>query len=306
MRRGYVRPLLDDDETLEIEAGRHPVVEAALEGATAQLGQPAGLRPQRLPPGHHGRADRHHHRPQHGRQEHLPALRRPDRPPGPGGQLRPRGARPDRAGRPHLHPRRRPGRPRRRAEHLHGGDGGDGQHPPPRHAQEPGHPGRDRAGDEHLRRRGHRPGRGGAPARPPGGPPDAVRHPLPRAGRPGGRSCPGCATTAWTSWRRATGWSSCTAWCPASAGRSYGIHVARLAGVPRAVTRRAEEVLAGLEGRAAAKPPRPPAPRRRAAPPPPAPAPAQRPPCGGRRATAARRARAGGKPGAQPETAPPR
>ena len=34
---------------------------------------------------------------------------------------------------------------------------------------------------------------------------------------------------------------------PGQAGRSYGIHVARLAGVPRAVTRRAEEVLAGLE-----------------------------------------------------------
>ena len=34
---------------------------------------------------------------------------------------------------------------------------------------------------------------------------------------------------------------------PGSAGRSYGIHVARLAGVPRLVTRRAEEVLAALE-----------------------------------------------------------
>ena len=35
---------------------------------------------------------------------------------------------------------------------------------------------------------------------------------------------------------------------PGAADRSYGIHVARLAGVPRAVTRRAEEVLAELEG----------------------------------------------------------
>jgi DNA mismatch repair protein MutS len=34
---------------------------------------------------------------------------------------------------------------------------------------------------------------------------------------------------------------------PGSADRSYGIHVAKLAGVPRDVTRRAEEVLAGLE-----------------------------------------------------------
>ncbi len=35
---------------------------------------------------------------------------------------------------------------------------------------------------------------------------------------------------------------------PGRAGRSYGIHVARLAGVPAAVLRRAEEVLAELEG----------------------------------------------------------
>jgi DNA mismatch repair protein MutS len=45
VRRGYVRPLLEDGEALEIEAGRHPVVEAALEGATAQLGQPAAFVP---------------------------------------------------------------------------------------------------------------------------------------------------------------------------------------------------------------------------------------------------------------------
>ncbi len=37
---------------------------------------------------------------------------------------------------------------------------------------------------------------------------------------------------------------------PGSADRSYGIHVARLAGVPREVLERAEEVLAGLEGTA--------------------------------------------------------
>src|SRR5262249_1930259 len=36
---------------------------------------------------------------------------------------------------------------------------------------------------------------------------------------------------------------------PGSAARSYGIHVARLAGVPREVLERAEEVLVQLEGR---------------------------------------------------------
>jgi DNA mismatch repair protein MutS len=45
VRRGYVRPVLDDGEALEIEGGRHPVVEAALELATAQLGQPAAFVP---------------------------------------------------------------------------------------------------------------------------------------------------------------------------------------------------------------------------------------------------------------------
>jgi DNA mismatch repair protein MutS len=37
---------------------------------------------------------------------------------------------------------------------------------------------------------------------------------------------------------------------PGSAGRSYGIHVARLAGVPREVVQRAEQVLGELEGEA--------------------------------------------------------
>ena len=40
---------------------------------------------------------------------------------------------------------------------------------------------------------------------------------------------------------------------PGGADRSYGVHVARLAGVPRAVTRRAEEVLEELERAAAAQ-----------------------------------------------------
>jgi DNA mismatch repair protein MutS len=38
---------------------------------------------------------------------------------------------------------------------------------------------------------------------------------------------------------------------PGSADRSYGIHVARLAGVPREVLERAEQVLGELEGRPA-------------------------------------------------------
>ena len=48
---------------------------------------------------------------------------------------------------------------------------------------------------------------------------------------------------------------------PGSADRSYGIHVARLAGVPRAVIRRAEAVLHALEDGARAELPTEPAPR---------------------------------------------
>jgi DNA mismatch repair protein MutS len=36
---------------------------------------------------------------------------------------------------------------------------------------------------------------------------------------------------------------------PGGADRSYGVHVARLAGIPRAVSRRAEEILRDLERR---------------------------------------------------------
>src|SRR5262249_36002455 len=43
---------------------------------------------------------------------------------------------------------------------------------------------------------------------------------------------------------------------PGPAGRSYGIHVARLAGVPPAVLERAEQVLTELEGKSEAEAPR--------------------------------------------------
>ncbi|CAA9224528.1 MAG: DNA mismatch repair protein MutS [uncultured Chloroflexi bacterium] len=45
VRRGYVRPVLDECGAIDIREGRHPVVEHALESATAQLGQPAAFVP---------------------------------------------------------------------------------------------------------------------------------------------------------------------------------------------------------------------------------------------------------------------
>ena len=62
-------------------------------------------------------------------QEHLPAPGGADRPDGADGQLRPGGSGAHRAGGPHLHPHRRAGRDPRRAVHLHGRDDRDGQHP---------------------------------------------------------------------------------------------------------------------------------------------------------------------------------
>ena len=45
VRRGYVRPTLDDGEALDVVDGRHPVVEHAIELATARLGQPGAFVP---------------------------------------------------------------------------------------------------------------------------------------------------------------------------------------------------------------------------------------------------------------------
>ncbi len=45
VQRGYVRPELDEGLELEITGGRHPVVEAALEAATVQVGQPSAFVP---------------------------------------------------------------------------------------------------------------------------------------------------------------------------------------------------------------------------------------------------------------------
>ena len=67
------------------------------------------------------------------------------------------------------------------------GNGGDGEHPAPRHRRLPPHPGRDRPWHLHLRRHGHRPGDAGVlRGQAPPGRADHVRHALSRALRPGG------------------------------------------------------------------------------------------------------------------------
>ena len=59
--------------------------------------------------------------------------------------------------------------------------------------------------------------------------------------------CRACAPTTWRSRRKAARWSFCARSCRAAPTSSYGIHVAQLAGIPRQVVRRAEEVLEELE-----------------------------------------------------------
>ena len=125
-----------------------------------------------------------------------------------------------------------------------------------------GHPRRDRPRHRDLRRPVDRLGGARASAR--GQPlPRAVRHALPRADRARGEAAGARPATRCGSRNGRATSCSCTRSAPGTADRSYGIHVAKLAGLPAAVIARAEEVLAAArEGRAGG---RAGAPRRRPA-----------------------------------------
>ena len=152
----------------------------------------------------------------------------------------------DRHRRPHLRPRRRQRRAVARPEHVHGRDDRDGPHPQHRHAAEPGRSSTRSAA---------------APA-----PTTASRWP--------GRSSSTCTTHVGCRTLFATHYHELTdlaqtlpgvrnlnvavkEWedhvvflhkiVPGAADKSYGIHVARLAGVPRSVNERAKQILAQLE-----------------------------------------------------------
>ncbi len=192
-------------------------------------------------------ADRPDHGAEHGGKVHLPAERRTAGDPGPDGELRPGGGCGDRAVRPDLHPHRGPGRPRQGQQHLHGGDGGDGQHPPQRDGPEPGDPGRGGAGNLHLRRHEYRLGRAGIPGRrvrrlAEG----ALRHPLPRTYLPRG-AVPLHGEPEHGGEGERRGHLLPPPGGEGSADRSYGIEVARLAGLPRPVLRRAFDLLQRFE-----------------------------------------------------------
>ena len=112
---------------------------------------------------------------------------------------------------------------------------------------QPGHPGRDRPRHQHLRRHQHRLGRGRVPARPAG---HGVKtlfathyHELTDAVRPQPRVKNfNVAVKEWNDeiifLRKLV---------PGGTNRSYGIQVARLAGIPPAVIARAKKILYGIE-----------------------------------------------------------
>ena len=85
--------------------------------------------------------------------------------------------------------------------------------------------------------------------------PHALRDALPRADRAGGTRCRGSATSASRCSRKATTVVFLHRVVPGGADRSYGIHVAALAGLPSGVIARARQVLAELERQRPLEPP---------------------------------------------------
>ncbi len=153
----------------------------------------------------------------------------------------------DRPRRPHLHAGRRERPDPARPVHVHGRDAGDRPHPAPRHAAQPRAPRRDRPRHRHVRRPLDRVGGGRAPRARRARPEDDLRDPLPRARRPRRPTCRGSAT----STSSAREWQDSVVFLrkieTGGSDRSFGIHVARLAGLPAGVVVRAQEILRNLE-----------------------------------------------------------
>ncbi len=177
-RLDWCRPELTTEPVIDIKDGRHPVVEAVSDRPF--VANDVRFDPERrmlvvTGPNMGGKST-------YMRQTALIVLMAL------AGSYRPRRRRPAGAGGPHLLAHRRLGRPGGRAFHLHGGDGGDGTHPPQRHRAQSGTDGRDRPGHQYLRRPvpglGLRGRTGGADS---GLHP--LRHPLFRADHPARRTC---------------------------------------------------------------------------------------------------------------------
>ncbi len=240
--RRYCRPTITDDRTLAIVDGRHPVLEQQLgsEFVANDVTFGDGDSLQLITgPNMAGKST-------FIRQVALIVLLAQV------GSYVPAKSRHGRPGRPPVHPHRGQRRAARRAEHVHGRDDRDGQHPQQRHRPQPGRPGRDRPRHQHPRR--PEPGLG-----------DRRAH----------RRAVGCRTLFATHYHeltdladRFTGvknlnvavreWEDQVVFLhrivEGGTDRSYGIHVARLAGVPKDVLDRARQLLGELAVQHVARP----------------------------------------------------
>ena len=177
-RHNYTRPVVDESDSLEIEGGRHPIVERALPTGSfvpnaATLSNEDCSLVVLTGPNMAGKST-------YIRQVALIVLMAQI-----GSFVPASSARIGLVDRI-LHPGGLAGRPGDGPVHVHGGDGGDGGHPAPRDAPLPGGAGRDWQRHQHLRRPGHCTRGGGVHPQPPtAGVQDPLRHALPRACGPG-------------------------------------------------------------------------------------------------------------------------
>ena len=150
------------------------------------------IRPERRVPGWRPGADSDCYGAEYGREVDGPAPGGADCAAGTGGQLCACPVGPGGRGGPDFYPGGRVGQPGAGGEHIFGGDERGGQYPEQCDAQESGPFGRDRAGDEHVRRPQHCLGDDGVPAqfrRHPAA--YLICNPLPRVDGAGGDVAPG-------------------------------------------------------------------------------------------------------------------
>jgi DNA mismatch repair protein MutS len=239
---GWVRPVVDEGRALEITGGRHPVIEAG--GTQAFTPNDVGLDPDTtqivILTG-----------PEHEREGACSCARPPcwwswprweaSFPPPPRGW----------DGGPHPHARGRPGQCHPGPEHLPGGDGRDGEHPAQRHRAQPGAAGRGGARDLHAGRLAiawavtealhESPHRAKVLFATHYHELTALADRLPRVRN---------FHVAVREWNDEIIFLHTVR--PGGTDRSYGIQVARLAGLPAAVVARAKAILGELESERAA------------------------------------------------------